>query len=172
MLVSLSKRHEMSPTLLAFTPDRRVLDLLLRNCLAIWRVEIRNNFVSYLNRVGNKQCGVVVLDDEKVLRPERGWSLNKIQQLMPQAFIIYIAAQHSPEVEKTARARGAGLYLSKPVDGLRLKLLLDRLGELQTKGNELLASTTKFLLWSPTRPSPVGLASLAHDGQRAPIYPA
>lgn len=143
MLVTLSKRHnKLSPTILAFTYDQQVLDLL-RDCGTIWRVEARNNFVSCLSRVENKKSGVVVLDDDKILKPDLGWLLNKIQQLMPWAFIIYIASQHSPEIEKTARARGAGFYLSKPVDGLRLKLLLDHLAQLYTKRHEFLTSTTK-----------------------------
>ncbi len=136
MLVSLSKNHNKpSPTILAFTNDQQVLDLLLRNCGTIWQVDTRHDFVPYFKRVESKKCGVVVLDDERILKQDRGWSLNKIQQLMPEAFIIYIASQHSPEIEKTARARGAGLYLSKPVDGVRLKQMLDHLGQRHTKSN-------------------------------------
>ncbi len=134
MPVSLSKRHSKpSPTILAFTNDQQVLDLMLRNC-GIWRVDTQD-FVLYFKRVESEKCGVVVLDDERILKRDRGWSLYKIQQLMPEAFVIYIASQHSPETEKTARARGAGLYLSKPVDGLRLKQMLDHLGRLHTRSN-------------------------------------
>ena len=130
MLVSLSKRHnKLSPTILAFTSDQQILDLL-RDWGTIWRVEARNNFVSCLNRLENKKSGVVVLDDDKILKPDLGWSLNKIQQLMPWAFIIYVASQHSPEIEKTAQGyqQQKRKYPQKdhfyPLEGLWIKLIV------------------------------------------------
>ena len=75
---------------------------------------------SYRNLIPNGDCRVVVLDDEKLVEADRGWLLNKIQNWMPQAFIIYVASQHSADVERLARSRGAGYYLSKPIDIERL----------------------------------------------------
>jgi hypothetical protein len=49
---------------------------------------------------------------------------------MPQAFIVYVASQHSPDVERTARSRGAGYYLSKRLDTERFTHLLGGLQRL------------------------------------------
>jgi len=73
---------------------------------------------------------VVLVDDEKLLDADRGWLLNKIQNWMPQAFVVYIASKHSGDVERLARSRGAGYYLSKPLDTERLTHLLGGLQRL------------------------------------------
>jgi len=67
---------------------------------------------------------MVVIDDEVVSAPERGWLCNQVNKLAPEAAMIYIASQHSAEVEKTARAHGALYYTSKPLDSGRLSKLL------------------------------------------------
>ncbi len=121
------KRH---PTIVALSDDHDLLELLLRTCARPWKVNVTGDFTSYLNLVPNGECRVVVVDDEKLLEADRGWLLNKLQNRMPQAFIVYIASQHSPEVEKFARSRGAGYYLSKPVDTERLTHLLNALQRL------------------------------------------
>ncbi len=121
------KRH---PTILALSDDHQLVELLLKNCSRPWKVKATGDFTAYLNLVPNGECKVVVVDDEKLVEADRGWLLHKIQNWMPQAFIVYIASQHSAEVEKLARSRGAGYYLSKPVDTERLTHLLGGLQRL------------------------------------------
>ena len=72
-----------------------------------------------------------MVDDEHLLLSDRGWLLDKLQNWMPRALIVYIASQHAPNVEKLARWRGAGYYLSKPVDTERLTHLMEGLQWLQ-----------------------------------------
>jgi len=120
-------RQNKHPTILALSDDRGLVELLLKSCGRPWKLKVSDDFTSYLKLAPDGQCKVVVVDDEKLLAADRGWLLNKLQNWMPQAFIVYIAAQHSAEVEKIARSRGAGYYLSKPVDTERLIHLLDGL---------------------------------------------
>jgi DNA-binding NtrC family response regulator len=121
------KRH---PTILALSDDRSLVELLLKTCSRPWKVKVTDDFNSYLNLVPDGECRVVLVDDEKLLEADRGWLLNKIQNWMPQAFVVYIASKHSPDVERLARSRGAGYYLSKPLDTERLTHLLGGLQRL------------------------------------------
>jgi DNA-binding NtrC family response regulator len=121
------KRH---PAILALSDDRSLVELLLKTCYRPWTVKVTDDFTSYLNLVPDGECRVVVVDDEKLVEADRGWLLNRIQNWIPQAFIVYIAARHSPEVERLARSRGAGYYLSKPLDSERLTHLLGGLQRL------------------------------------------
>jgi DNA-binding NtrC family response regulator len=121
------KRH---PTILALSDDRSLVELLLKTCSRPWKVKVTDDLTSYLNLVPDGECRVVVVDDERLVEADRGWLLNRIQNSMPQAFIVYVASQHSPDVERTARARGAGYYLSKPLDCERLTHLLGGLQRL------------------------------------------
>ena len=125
-----SHHQKRPPTIVALSDDHDLVELLLRNCARPWKVTVTGDFSSYLNLTPNGACRVVVVDDEKLQEADRGWLLNKLQNWIPQAFIVYIAAQHSPEVEKFARSRGAGYYLSKPVDTERLTHLLNGLQRL------------------------------------------
>ena len=122
-----SGRHKRRPTIVALSDDHDLVELLLRTCVRPWKVTVTGDFTSYLNLVPDGECRVVVLDDEKLPETDRGWLLNKLQNWMPQAFLVYIASRHTPEVEKFARSRGAGYYLSKPIDAERLTHLLTAL---------------------------------------------
>jgi len=119
-----NNRQKRHPTILALSDDRGLVELLLKNCGRPWKVKVTDDFSSYLKLVPEGDYRVVVVDDEKVLDADRGWLLHKIQNWMPQAFIVYIASQHTPDVERMARSRGAGYYLSKPLDTERLTHLL------------------------------------------------
>ena len=119
-----NNRQKRHPTILALSDDRGLVELLLKNCGRPWKVKVTDDFSSYLKLVAEGDYRVVVVDDEKVLDADRGWLLHKIQNWMPQAFIVYIASQHTPDVERMARSRGAGYYLSKPLDTERLTHLL------------------------------------------------
>jgi DNA-binding NtrC family response regulator len=114
-----SHRHSKHPTILALSEDHDLIELLLKNCGPPWKVTVSAGFSCLYLRF-NGDCRVVVMDDEKLLEADRGWLLNKIQNRMPQAFVIYIASQHTTEVERLARTHGAGYYLSKPIDTERL----------------------------------------------------
>jgi DNA-binding NtrC family response regulator len=125
------KRH---PTILALSGDPSLVELLLKTCNRPWKVNVTDDFTSYLNLVPDGECRVVVVDDEKLGESDRGWLLQRIQNWMPQAFIVYVASQHTADVERLARSRGAGYYLSKPLDIERLTHLLGGLQRLDGNG--------------------------------------
>lgn len=118
------------PTILALSEDPELVELLLKTCNRPWKVKVTNDLTSYLHLVPDGDCRVVVVDDQKLAEVDRGWLLSRIQTWIPQAFIIYVASEHGPDVERTARSRGAGYYLSKPLDSERLTHLLGGLQRL------------------------------------------
>ena len=76
------------------------------------------------NLVLDHNIRMVVIDDEVVPAPERGWFCNQVNKLAPDAVLIYVASQHSAEVEKIARAHRAIYYTAKPLDAARLTTML------------------------------------------------
>ena len=59
---------------------------------------------------------IVVIDDEAIEESARGWLLGQVRKHALHALIAYIAAIHSPETERLARAYSVQYYTSKPMD--------------------------------------------------------
>ena len=67
---------------------------------------------------------IVVIDDEAIEESMRGWLLDQVRKHALHALVAYIAATHSPETERRARAYSVQYYTSKPMDRERtLKVL-------------------------------------------------
>ena len=67
---------------------------------------------------------IVVIDDEAIEESTRGWLLEQVRKHALHALVAYIAAIHSPETERRARAFSVQYYTSKPMDRERtLKVL-------------------------------------------------
>lgn len=136
--IPMNSNHHLkrNPTILALSDDPELVELLLKSCDRPWKVKATNDLNSHFSLVPDGDCKVVVVDDQKLVEGDRGWLLNRIQNWMPQAFIIYVASEHTPDVERMARSRGAGYYLSKPLDHGRLTQLLNSLQRLhQSRGS-------------------------------------
>ena len=119
-----SPLHLKRPTILVLTRDASLRQLISDVCPSPWAVESQTEPGPSRDLTLERNVRMVVIDDEVVSAPERGWLCNQINKLAPGAAMIYIASQHSAEVEKTARAHGALYYTSKPLDsGLLSKLL-------------------------------------------------
>jgi CheY-like chemotaxis protein len=69
-------------------------------------------------------AALVVLDDEIIPERDRGWLLALARRNLPDAMVLYIAARHSLEVERRARAGGASFYTSKPIQPDNLESVL------------------------------------------------
>ncbi len=59
---------------------------------------------------------IVVIDDEAIEESTRGWLLDQVRKHAPHALVAYIAAIHSPEIERRARTYHVQYYTSKPMD--------------------------------------------------------
>jgi len=112
------------PTVLALTDDDALIDLLMRLGDPHSRVEAIPDCGLYSDLRPMRGCKMVVLDDATIKLTERRWLLGRIREDIPRALLVYVASHHDADTERTARAAGAGYYLSKPVDQRRLSLLL------------------------------------------------
>ncbi len=59
---------------------------------------------------------IVVIDDEAIEESMRVWLLDQVRKHALHALVAYIAAIHSPETERRARAYSVQYYTSKPMD--------------------------------------------------------
>jgi len=112
------------PTIVVLTRDGSLQRLISGICASPWVVESSAEPGPGRDLVVEHNARMIVIDDEVVPAPERGWLCNQINKLAPEAALIYIASQHSAEVEKTARAHGAIYYTARPLDTARLSSML------------------------------------------------
>ncbi len=68
---------------------------------------------------------LVIFDDAVVDRGERTWMLAQIKKFTPEANVLYVAAEHTPELECQARALGVAYY--GPLDPARLYAFAEKL---------------------------------------------
>lgn len=114
---------------LVVSRDRPLLDVVRSAYDAKWRVETRAEAVASRDLVEGRNVRVIVIDDGALAAGDRGWLLNRIRWRAPDAFVLYVADRHSPEVEREARTRGAAFYVSKPFDSEQLARVLRAVGD-------------------------------------------
>lgn len=76
-------------------------------------------------RLRQPNVRLVIIDDSEINRTEQAWLLGQVRRWAPDARLLYVAAQHSPESESQARRSGANYYLAKPVDPALLTKILN-----------------------------------------------
>ncbi len=59
---------------------------------------------------------MVVIDDEALEESTSAWLLGQVRKHALHALVAYIAAIHTPETERRARAYSVQYYTSKPMD--------------------------------------------------------
>jgi hypothetical protein len=62
--------------------------------------------------------GLIVFDDAVVDKNERVWMLTQIKRFAPEANVLYVTAEHTPDLERQVRAQGVTYY--GPYDSGRL----------------------------------------------------
>jgi DNA-binding NarL/FixJ family response regulator len=67
---------------------------------------------------------LVIVDDSALALPDRGWFLEQVRRLAPDARMVYVANHHDEEVERSVRAHGVLHYTSRPIDEDRLARVL------------------------------------------------
>jgi DNA-binding response OmpR family regulator len=66
---------------------------------------------------------IIVLDDSIPVQ-EGPTLLDTLRHYAPHALVVYIASQHTPELERTVRQLGVLYYTAKPPDDLLLQRVL------------------------------------------------
>jgi response regulator of citrate/malate metabolism len=68
---------------------------------------------------------LVVIDDEQIEPPVRGWLLEQVRKHAAAALVIYIAAEHDLDGERRARAHPVQFYTARPLDADRVRRVLE-----------------------------------------------
>jgi AmiR/NasT family two-component response regulator len=109
-------RHGAVPTTVVFSRDETIIALIVEGLSDSWRTERyaeASEARSHLKKAGVE---IVIIDDDAIEETIRGWVLDQTQRWAARALVAYIAANHSPEVERWVRSHRVQYYLSKPVD--------------------------------------------------------
>jgi hypothetical protein len=109
---------------LVLTRERSLAALVERATDGSLVVEVHSGIRKAHDRLAWGDTRLLVVDDYVLAEHERGWFLDRARRIAPDAFIVYVASRHSPDVERKARARGVAYYTSRPLDEERFELLL------------------------------------------------
>ncbi len=89
-----------------------------------YRVQFCINPYSALKLSSASRLKAMLIDDTTLVGSERNTLLIRLRQWAPRAFLIYVAQQQSPEIERQARACGVHYYTAKPIERERLSKVL------------------------------------------------
>ncbi len=124
-------RTSVKPAVLAVTRDDTLIDLVTK-VSGQRSVESRFDAPAAREFLLERNVRLVIVDDAAIAESERSWFLDQVRRWAPDAFVIYLASQHGPEVEKRARAHGALFYTAKPIDSERLTQVLQQISKSPT----------------------------------------
>jgi hypothetical protein len=99
-----------------FTRDESVVKIIAEGVSDAWVIEKfadPHDGHAFLLKPDVK---MVVIDDEALEESTRAWLLDQVRKHALHALVAYIAAIHSPETERQARAYSVQYYTSKPMD--------------------------------------------------------
>jgi DNA-binding NtrC family response regulator len=102
--------------MVVFSSDRDILELAEKALPASWHLERVQKTAAGREILSRPNIQLVIVDDESVPEDSKGWLLDHIRRFAPRALLIYVAASHSPDEEKRARAYAAQYYTAKPLD--------------------------------------------------------
>ncbi|MBM4255524.1 MAG: response regulator [Deltaproteobacteria bacterium] len=85
---------------------------------------------------GKKTLPHVIVLDDSVTVQQGPTLLDTFHRYAPHAFVIYIAGQHTPELERTVRQLGVLYYTAKPPDDLSLQQVLTAALQRSTQGEK------------------------------------
>jgi hypothetical protein len=108
----------IQPVLLVISGNAALLRLIRKAAKGKLEVVVRNWTVPDRELLCRRKPKLVVFDDTLVDRGERIWMLTQIKRFTPEANVMYVAAEHTPELERRARALGVACY--GPLDDARL----------------------------------------------------
>jgi DNA-binding NtrC family response regulator len=113
-----------SPTIVLFSADDDLAQLVRQAAQETCGVEHRRSAQNSSALLAQPHVRLVLVDDGAIEERERGWLLTQIRKRLPDASLLYIAADHNLENEKRARANGASYYTAKPLDAERFLQVL------------------------------------------------
>ena len=120
----LAPRPLTAPMVVVFSADRELTGLVEAAVQSPWKVEHCEDPGIGREALARPNIRLVILDDAAVQEEARGWLLDRIRRLVPQALLIYVANAHSAAEERRARAYAAQFYTAKPLDRDRIQRVI------------------------------------------------
>jgi len=108
-----------------FSADRELTALTEGAVQSPWKVESWEDPGVGREALARPNIKLVIVDDAAVQEEARGWLLDRIRRLVPQALLIYVANAHSAAEERRARAYAAQFYTAKPLDRDRIQRVIE-----------------------------------------------
>ena len=115
----------LAPALLLLSDDEELVGFVLGSVKRPWRLARYRDGARTGNKVfAQPNIRIVILDDQVVEEKDRSWLLTRIRKRIPNASLVYVAANQSDANEKRARGNGAHYYVSKPLSYERFGYVL------------------------------------------------
>lgn len=118
-------RDSASQCILVISDNTALLGLVRKAAKGKLEVMVRKWSAPDRELLRRSKPKLVVFDDAAVDRGERIWRLAQIKRFTPQANVLYMVAEHTPELERQARALGVAYY--GPLDPARLYAVAEKL---------------------------------------------
>jgi DNA-binding NtrC family response regulator len=117
------RRRTPRSSILSLSADSH-LRVLLRRAAGTAAIRFHARAESARRALEEAAPSLVVVDDLVLAPPDRGWFLEQVRRLAPEARVVYVASDHDEEVERSVRAHGVLHYTSRPIDEDRFERVL------------------------------------------------
>lgn len=117
--------RERHSAIVVFSSDHEVLALASEAAAKNWEVLQGPDAGQAQELLSRLKVRLVVIDDQNVDPPMRGWLLEQVRKHAPSALVIYIAAEHDLDGERRARAHPVQFYTARPLDADRVRRVLE-----------------------------------------------
>jgi DNA-binding NarL/FixJ family response regulator len=98
------------PSVLVISHNRSLIRLVQKTTGGNFEVVVRNGSTLDRDLLSRAKPKLVVFDDAAAEQSERVWMLRQIKRFAPDANVVYVAAEHTPELERHVRAVGVAYY--------------------------------------------------------------
>ena len=117
------RRRIQRPSILSLSADS-YLRALVRRAAGTAAIRFHTRAERARRALEEAAPSLVVVDDSVLAPPDRGWFLEQVRHLAPEARVVYVASHHDEEMERNVRAHGVLHYTSPPIDEDRLERVL------------------------------------------------
>jgi DNA-binding NtrC family response regulator len=119
---SVATRH---PAIVVFSSDEEIVNLAAQAATEPWIVKQCADAGEAREGLSRLRVRLVVIDDQKIDAPTRGWLLEQVRKYAGSALVIYIASDHDLDGERRTRAHPVQFYTARPIDAERIRKVLE-----------------------------------------------
>jgi hypothetical protein len=114
----------LHPAIVVFSSDDEIINLAAQAATDPWIVKQCADAGEAREGLSRLRVRLVVIDDQKIDAPTRGWLLEQVRKYAGSALVIYIASDHDLDGERRTRAHPVQFYTARPIDAERIRKVL------------------------------------------------